>query len=73
MGSPIQSQLSLSVSSGDMGMVFPTPDFNTCRVSGREGEYFGRLGVLSPRQQRLATPAISFRSYSREQKKVNEP
>lgn len=52
----------LSVSSGDLGVVPSVSDLSTCRVSGREGHCFGRLGISSPQQQQqLATPAISFR------------
>ena len=41
----------LLVSSRDLGVVSPVSDLFTCRVSGTEGQCFGRLGILSPRQQ----------------------
>ena len=51
----------VSVGPEDLGVVPPTSDYTTCRVSGREGQCLGRLGVLPPQQQRLATPIISLR------------
>ena len=51
----------LPASSGDLGMVSSSSDFPSRRILGRKGQCFGRLGIPSSRQQRLATPAISLR------------
>ena len=51
----------LPTSSEDLAMVPYTSDFSSCRILGGEGQRFGRLGIPSSRQQRLATPAIGFR------------
>ena len=50
----------VSVSSGDLGLVPATSDQSSCRILRREGQCCGRLGIQSPRQQRLAAPAISL-------------
>ena len=50
----------LPTSSEDLAMVPYTSDFSSCRILGGEGQRFGRLGIPSLRQQRLATPAIGF-------------
>ena len=46
---------SVSTVHGDLGLVSRTLDYSTCRVSGREGQCFGRLGIPSSQQQRLAS------------------
>ena len=51
----------LPASSGDLGMVSSPSDLSSHRILGRKGQCFGRLGIPSSRQQRLATPAISLR------------
>ena len=51
----------LPASSGDLGMVSSASDFSSRRILGGKGQCFGRLGIPSSRQQRLATPAISLR------------